>query len=68
VAEELAKVLGLEDDEFEIYKDFERVVVDGGDLLRIVKHEAQRRRDGQIPITGTMIQSVMGKMRSSGNE
>jgi hypothetical protein len=56
MTEALAEVLGLDDLEFEIYKDYQDHGFPDGDLLmRRVKHEAQRRREGKPPITGAAL-------------
>jgi hypothetical protein len=58
IINELAKVLGLEEDEFEIYRDYQlHGAMDSDRLLEIVRHEAKRRRLGLEPVTGAMVQA-----------
>lgn len=54
----LAEILGLDDLELEILSDYERHgAIATERIMRIVKHEASRRRRGEPPITGEMVQS-----------
>lgn len=60
VVSELAKVLGLDEDEFEIYRDYQAHGAQDGDrLMEIVKREARRRRMGKPPISGDLVKAVM---------
>jgi hypothetical protein len=60
----LARVLGLDDDEFEIYRDYQaHGMLDGPRLLPLVRREVQRRRRGEPPITGTMVHKASAMMR-----
>ena len=63
MTEPLAEILGLDDLEFEIYKDYqENGMPDGEKLKMLAKYEAGRRRKDQTPITGAMVRRAKEKL------